>query len=410
MTELHAGNLFWPGTLKNTNQYEPLRQNRKTKVAVIGGGMSGAVCSYVFVRSGLSAIMLDRGRIAGGTTLASTGLVQCSNDIMLTDLIMQIGERDAVVLYKACRDSVNKLASIASGLSHDVELRKRSSLLYASSEQELSKLRHEYETLQAFGFDVEFWSSDDIAARFPFRKPGAIVAHGDAEINPYKFVNTAANDAFRQGLEIYEHTDVTKHETLPNGIHLLQTAEGYVIEAEHVVYAVGYEQDELRGKLIKTNMNRTFVMVTGVQPDLQSWHERFLIWETARPYTYMRTTGDKRVIIGGLDEALGLPVHDERALRARSNTLMLRLQKMFPGLSAPIEYEWSAPFGESRDNLPFIGEDPAWRNVYYCLCYGGNGTVYSMLAAQLLRDRICGETHPLAGIIGLGRRTLVGAE
>ena len=27
-----------------------------------------------------------------------------------------------------------------------------------------------------------------------------------------------------------------------------------------------------------------------------------LIWETARPYIYMRTTVDNRIIIGGLDE------------------------------------------------------------------------------------------------------------
>jgi glycine/D-amino acid oxidase-like deaminating enzyme len=406
MKELHTGNLYWPDTMGNTREYEPLRQNKKTQVAIIGGGMSGTICGSVFNRSGFSTIVLDRGQIAGGSTSANTGLLQFSNDIMLCDLIDQIGERDAQDFYRACRDAVNMLAFTADSLAEDVGFKRRSSLYFASSEQELPKLKKEYEALKACGLDVEFWSPDDIMKHFPFRKSGAIVTHGDAEVNPYQFVNGVANAAADAGLEIHEQTDIVVHDTLPNGLHRLRTADGYEIEAEHVVYAVGYEPEELRGKLIKSELNRSFALVTGVQPTLQSWHDRFLIWETARPYLYMRTTLDGRVVIGGMDEDSEKPLRSEQERAKRSNKLRERLISLFPELQAPIEFEWSATFGESRDNLPFIGVDPAWKNVYYSLGYGGNGSVYGMIAAQLLRDLIRGDSHPLTHIVKLDRRSL----
>lgn len=406
MKELYTGKLYWPETCKGTREYEPLRENKKTQVAVIGGGMSGTICSSLLVKSGLSVVMLERDRVAGGSTSANTGLLQAANDIMLCDLIGRIGERDAEAFYKACREAVDTIAEGAVALSADVGFNRRSSLYFASTEQHLPKLKQEYEALKACGFDVEFWLPGDIAEHFPFRKPGAIVSHGDAEINPYRFVNALAEDAASAGLQIHERTGVVPLHEASGGSYRLRTTDGFEIEAEHVVYAVGYEPDELRGQLIKAELNRSHALVTGVQPSLQSWHERFLIWETARPYLYMRTTLDNRVIIGGLDEDPGYPLQSEAGRRKRSLRLLGKLEALFPELQAPSEYEWSATFGESRDGLPFIGEDPKWPKVYYCLGYGGNGTAYSVIAAQVLRDLILGGRHPLSRIVRLDRPSL----
>jgi len=270
----------------------------------------------------------------------------------------------------------------------------------------VQKIRKEFEALRTSGFDVEYWEPADIAARFPFRKPGAIALHGDAEVNPFRFVNALAEAASDMGLAIYEETDVVAHETLEGGRHRLRTSAGATIEADFVVYAVGYEPEELRGRFIKAELNRTFVVVTEPVSDRELWHERCLLWETTRPYFYMRTTPDGRIIAGGLDEDEQRPVTDERDLRKRSDRLQELVGSLIPSCQAPIAYEWSATFGESQDNLPFIGEDPAWTGVYYCLCYGGNGTIHSMIASRLLRCLIRGEDHPVADIVRLDRPSL----
>jgi glycine/D-amino acid oxidase-like deaminating enzyme len=63
----------------------------------------------------------------------------------------------------------------------------------------------------------------------------------------------------------------------------------------------------------------------------------------------------------------------------------------------------TAVFGESVDNLPFIGKHPTKDRIYYLLGYGGNGTVYSMLGSVILKDLILGRSNKDAEIVKLDR-------
>ncbi|MFB9331001.1 NAD(P)/FAD-dependent oxidoreductase [Paenibacillus aurantiacus] len=400
---LYGGRLYWPDTLPDYTRYPSLAENKTVRVAVVGGGMSGVLCAHALAAAGIDTLLAERGEIAGGSSAANTGLLQFSNDIMLIDLMEQVGPGSAVDFYRACRGAVEQLEQLAARLRLDVGFRRTSSLYYASEEQDVPKLHREFEALFHNGFDVEFWEAERIAAHFPFRKAGAIVTHGDAEINPFRFVHGLADQAVRHGLAVYEHTGITSH--VPgDGVHRLTTDTGVVIEAEHVVYAIGYEPEELRGNLIKAELHRSFALVTEPVANLGGWHKQWMMWETKRPYLYLRTTPDGRVIIGGLDEDIEAPALGAREIGRHTVRLMQELSALFPGLAAQPAYEWSATFGESRDGLPFIGPDPAMPGVYYCLGYGGNGTVYSMLASRLLLDMIRGEEpDPIAALIRLDR-------
>lgn len=410
MSEIHrhSGHMYWPTITEDRNAFPSLTSNEAARVAVIGGGMSGITCAWELASAGIDVILAERDEVAAESTSSNTGLLQYCNDIMLSDLIGQLGKGRAETFYKACAKAVDKLEKIAAELPGDCDFTRRSSLYYASSEQDLPKLRQEYEALAACGLNAAYWTADDIAARFPFRKAGAIVTGGDAEVNPFRFVHLLARQSVERGLRIREKTDIVKHETLPGGAHRLHADNGRYIDAEHVVYAIGYEPESLRGKLIKPDLGRTFVAVTEPVPDLSRWHGRFFLWETARPYLYLRTTKENRIIVGGLDEKDSNPIRGKKALRGHSERLLAQAQALFPEMPLSIAYEWNATFGESEDNLPFIGEDPEWPRVYYSLGYGGNGTVYSVLGAELIRELIEGtaDDNPLEPIIGLSRATL----
>ncbi|WP_214627953.1 NAD(P)/FAD-dependent oxidoreductase [Paenibacillus agaridevorans] len=408
MSELHIGSLYWPSTLHNPPSYPALTECETAQVVVIGGGMSGITCAWELISSGIDVILVEREIVAGESTSANTGLLQYCNDVMLSDLIGQIGRESAETFYVACSRAIDKLADIAASLPEDVGFRRRSSLYYASTEQDLPKLKQEYEALSSCGLRASYWTSDDIAAHFPFRKPGAIVTGGDAEVNPFRFVTLLAAQAVDKGLRIREYTEIVKHDSLAGGRHRLHTGNGHYIDANHVIYAIGYEPEELRGQLIKPDIGRSFVIVTEPVPDLSQWHERYMIWETARPYLYLRTTEDNRIIIGGLDEEDRNPLQSKQRRKEHSEKLLEKGKALFPELPLTIAYDWNATFGESEDNLPFVGEDPKWPGVYYTLGYGGNGTVYSLLGAELIRELIQGEadSNPLKDIIGLSRATL----
>jgi glycine/D-amino acid oxidase-like deaminating enzyme len=108
-------------------------------------------------------------------------------------------------------------------------------------------------------------------------------------------------------------------------------------------------------------------------------------------------------VAGGLDEDKPEVPHSKELIARRAEALKQELESLFPMLDIQIEYAWAAVFGESRDNLPFIGQHPERERLYYLLGYGGNGTVYSTLGSGIIRDLILGKNNPSAGLVKLAR-------
>jgi glycine/D-amino acid oxidase-like deaminating enzyme len=368
--------------------------------------MSGVVCGYTLAKSGIDTVLIEQGQVASGSTSANTGLLQYSNDKMLSEFAVTLGERNAVLFYRACKHAVEKLGLIAEGLPRHSDFKRRSSLYYASTADDVPALRKEYEMLERNGFRSEWWDEERIAAHFPFRRAAAIVTHGDAELNPFRFVHAMAEEAAHSGLQIYERTAMRAVEPRA-GRYAVKTTDGE-IEAEHVIYAVGYTPEQAGGRWIQSSLNRSYAIVTEPIPSLSSWHERFLLWETARPYLYLRTTDDNRIVAGGLDENVRQPVLSGKELAAHSQRLLSELHLLFPELSPDIRCQWCATFGESADGLPWLGEDPDRPGQHYCLGYGGNGTIYSLLGAEIIRDRLLGADNPVARIVRPNRPVVVG--
>lgn len=405
MHPLYYGSLLWLAGGGEPPRYPPLSgQSARCDVMIVGGGLTGTLTADALTAAGLSVVLIDEGKIGGGSSAASTGLLQYSNDIMLSDLLSRIGEERAAHFYRACKNAVERLSQLAESLPDDVAFKRRSSLYFASSEADVRKLKTEYEALRTRGFSVDWLDEADIRATFPFAKPAALVTNGDGELNPYRLSVRLAERAAEKGARIHENTSLKSVEG-SKGDLACHTSHG-TLHASSVIYAVGYRPEIARIGNLAVKYARTSAIATRVVPSLADWHQRWLLWETARPYLYARTTQDGRVVIGGFDENIREPVTDRSALNKQANRLLAEARKLFPELSLETEYAWNAAFCESGDELPWIGEDPERPGRYVALGYGGNGAVYSMLASDILTDALQGKTSMLAELVGLrSRRT-----
>lgn len=56
---------------------------------------------------------------------------------------------------------------------------------------------------------------------------------------------------------------------------------------------------------------------------------------------------------------------------------------------------WAGVYGETDDSLPYIGQHPDFPRAWFALDYGGNGTTYSLLAAEIIRDALTGKQKRL---------------
>ncbi|GAA0384146.1 hypothetical protein GCM10008933_14120 [Paenibacillus motobuensis] len=175
------------------------------------------------------------------------------------------------------------------------------------------------------------------------------------------------------------------------------------ITAKHVIFATGYETQQYKRER-GAELTSSYVIVTEPLKDLQDWYEQCLIWETARPYHYLRTTRDGRIIAGGLDEPLPGGRLVEGRYLAKSKQLLDYVHQMFPRSTAlQAEYSWGAVFGHTHDGLPYIGTHPDYPHCYFLEGYGGNGTACSTIAAEMITDIISGVERPDIQMFSLTR-------
>lgn len=383
--DLIGGNLYWPTTLQQTKNYGPLNEDISCDFLIIGSGSSGAQSAYLLSQSDAKVVLVDKRKIGHGSTSANTGLLQYSNDKPLHSFINSFGKEHAVRFYRMCADAISGLEKMTKTLPIDPDFTPRSSLYYASSTEDVQFIKKEYEALTANQFSVLFLTKEEIKNKFHFEKECGLYTGGDAEVNPFKFVNGLIQYASENGVQIFEETKIVSSIATKDGVSLF-TNNKHRITAKKVIIAAGYEAMDLK-KEKNAVLSTSFALATEPIIDQDAWFENCLIWETARPYLYLRRTIDNRIVMGGLDEFTTIPEKRNSMLSHKKKLLLQKLGELFPQYSnAQAEFSWGAIFGGTHSGKPMLKEYKEFPNCYFLMGYGGNGTVYSFGLANTIVD------------------------
>ncbi|WP_243292866.1 FAD-dependent oxidoreductase [Bacillus sp. FJAT-47783] len=390
--DLQSGKFYWQTTFPHPPSYPKLEENIECDVLIVGAGASGAQCAYFLAESGLDIVMVDKRKASTGSTSTNTALIQYLGEKMLHELVGSFGEENAVRHFQLCEKAIDDIETASSILPINSEFTRRDSLYYASERDHVSKLEKEYQLLKKHGFHVEYWSEKDIEQNYPFQKHAALYFKNDGELNPMKFTYGLLEYVKKKGVQVYEETEVTGKK-FEKDYAIFFTKGNYSIKAKHIIIAAGYEGLEFKNEK-NAFYGSSYAAVTNPVKDFSSWHNRTLIWETARPYVYMRTTADNRIIIGGLDDTTSYAKDRDSKIIAKKDMLIEEFNKLFPDIHVTPEYYLGAFYGTTHDGLPIIGLYENHPNCYYLFGFGDNGTVYSMVLAKIIRDLITGEPNP----------------
>lgn len=398
---LTSSKAFWPLKSGLIASYPALDEDLRCEVAIVGGGFTGAVIADAMVREGVDTVLIDKRDIGFGSTSAATALLQYEIDTHLVDLIRKRGKKDAVRAYKLCVEAIDKIEELAGNVGASDAFQRTSSFYYASRKRDVRKLDEEYRARKRHGFDVRFLTERDIDARFSFSAPAGILSLQAAQFDPYVFTHRLLAAGIRRGLRAFDRTESKTIEPSDDGA-ALRTDRGPVITAKKVLFATGYESQQfLRKKIV--DLQSTYAIVTEPLDRFDGWYERCLIWETARPYLYLRSTPDGRMMVGGEDEEFQSPSRRDKIIPSKARAILRRVQEMFPALPLEIAFAWAGTFGETKDGLPFIGETKEVPGAYFASCFGGNGFVFSAAAAEILRDLYLGRKNRDAHIFRFDR-------
>jgi glycine/D-amino acid oxidase-like deaminating enzyme len=407
--DLKSGYPFW--SIKNglMHAFPRMERDMACDVAVVGGGISGALIARELAAHGHAVCVVEQRDIGWGSTAASTALLQYEIDTHMTDLARRFGEADAALAYCACAEAVGVLQQLAREV-RDVGFASTRSLYWASRRRDVAALRDELAMRARHGLAVSWVDAVALRERWGVVAPGAILSDLAARIDPYRMTYRLFMRLERGGTPVFDRTCIARIDSGARGV-TLHTDDGVRLRAGHVVLATGYAAQSLLAQKVARNRSTYAFITDPVDVGQLRGSADSLLWESARPYVYLRSTADGRVLVGGEDDWLDLPARRDARVVHKARRLVRKVARVIPGLSLVPVFAWGGTFAETADGLPFFGAHEQYGpRVLFAMAYGGNGITYSALGAGIIRALVEQRRHPLMPLFSFARLQRPGAR
>ena len=373
---------------KVKKQYNYLTEDIDTEVIIVGGGVTGSILGYYFSKEGIDSVILEKSRIAHGSTSITTSLLQYELDSNLMSLMESVPSEQVINSYKLGITALKEIEKFINENGNGCNYIKRDTLLYTAKDLEKKEIYEEYKIRKENGFNVKFINEEENPFSFDL-KAGLYAIEGGAELDPFKYTHQLLEVATNNGLRVYENTaviDVKYNEEYVEAI----TSYNHKVKGKILVLATGYNTELFTDRSfgIKTY---TYNIATKPLRDIKGWQNNVLIRDNESRYNYFRTTSDNRIIAGGEDTPFTDNFNPRIAIE-KYNILEQRLKNMFNEINnIKIEYKYCGAFASTKDNLGFIGKDPNKDRLWYALGYGANGILFAILGGLMLPKLYKGE-------------------
>ncbi len=400
--DLKSGYPYWSIRNGLIQAFPPLEADLHCDVLVVGGGITGALIADELSAHGHEVALIEQRDIGWGSTAASTALLQYEIDTHLLDLARQYGEQDAALAYQACAEALLQLRDVTRGL-RGVDFRQMDSVYLASKSRHVPLLQAEGKARRRHGLDARWLDAGALRERMDMDGNGALLTRQAARVDPYCLTYRLLERVKRRGGHVHDRTVLHTLQPTARGV-TARTEQGVQVRARHVVLAQGYANQQWLDTRVARNRSSYALITDPLRQDELAALAGTMVWESARPYLYLRSTGDGRLLLGGLDDRVDIPARRDRRVDAKADKLLKGLKQWFPHLDPTPAFAWAGTFAETADGLPFFGAHPQWGpRVQFAMAYGGNGITYSMIGAGLLRANIERARHPLQTLFGFER-------
>jgi glycine/D-amino acid oxidase-like deaminating enzyme len=407
MARLRLGRSYWLDIFSGTApRLPPLRGRHTADVAIVGGGVTGCAAALMFARAGARVILVEAQHVGRGSTAASTALLMQEPDVDLGELARRYGLSRARRIWRCSRSAVKSMVRTLGDLG--VASLDPLPSLYYTRDADIRALRLEAAQRRRADFPGRWLTPAQVHAVAGFHAEAAILTPGNAQVDPYRACLAFARGAGAAGARLFNRSPVRKIEAAGDGVTV--TLGGGTIDADWAVVATGYATPEFKPLAGRFTMMNTYVIATERIPAAirrRMGLGRLMLWDTERPYHYLRWTPDHRLLFGGLDRRRVPRATRPAALRQRAAQLEAELVELYPSLAGVgAEYAWEGLFATTPDGLPYIGLHRRYPRHLFALGYGGNGMTLGFLAAQTLVRIVQGRAGPDDELFSFGRLRL----
>ena len=364
---------LWAQTAE-VSRFERLRQDVKTDVLIIGGGMAGILCAYLLHRAGISYVLVEAERVCSGISGNTTAKITSPHGLIYQRLIREFGVDHARQYLRANEAALEQYRQLCREMDCDFE--EKTSYVYSLHDPR--KIERELLALEQLGWNAEF--TRDLP--LPFSVAGAVRYPNQAQFHPLKFAAAITKD-----LHIYEHTAVREL------VGTTAVTDGGQIEAEKIIVATHFPFLNKHGSyFMKMYQHRSYVIAL----ENASRMDGMYVDEDHRGMSF-RTYGNLLLVGGG----------GHRTGRKGGSWPELRdfARRYYP--DAVEKYHWAAQDCMTLDAVPYIGPYSATTSgLYVATGFNKWGMTSSMAAALILRDLVQGRANPYAPLFSPSRTIL----
>src|SRR5262245_24554545 len=158
----------------------------RTRVVIVGGGLTGCACAAAFSTSGVDVVVLEADRIGAGETARSAGLLRQDLDASFQETAALHGLRAARHVWQGFRRASLDFGAALRRLSIKSGLTSQDVLLVTRGGGDAARqLQREYQARREAGVEASWLNARALAAEAAVAGNAAIRSKGDA-IDPYR--------------------------------------------------------------------------------------------------------------------------------------------------------------------------------------------------------------------------------
>ena len=356
-------------------RFKGLEGDLKTGVLVIGGGITGLLCTWMLKQAGVDCALVEADRICGGTTGGTTGKITAQHGLIYGKLVREFGPEAAGLYRQAQEAALERYRALCREIDCDFE--ERDSFVYSLSDRQA--LEEELEALSRTGAPAVLVRE---LPSLPFPVAGAVQYPRQAQFHPLKFLAALA-----EGLPIYEHTRVLEWE--PGAV---RTDRG-TIRAEKMIAATHFPFITNHGAyFLKLYQSRSYVLALENAPDVGG------MYLGAEKTGLSLRNGSGLLLLGGGGHRTGKKGGGWQALEDAA-------RRYYP--EARVVCRWAAQDCMSLDGMPYVGRyGRSTPGLYAASGFNKWGMTGAMAAAVLLTDLVLGREDRYEALFDPARTVL----
>lgn len=374
-TLLKSVESYWIGTTPPTD-YPSLKENIKTDILVVGGGITGLTNAYLLRQEGFDVVVIDSFRIAMSTSGHTTAKITSLHDLKYSSLEKKIGSDGAKRYGEINEKAISLIEGIIRQNNISCDFSHQPNYVYTLEDKYLQDIEDEVRTAQALGLPAAYESSLDL----PFQVKGAVCFKNQAQFHPRKYLLELANLYVKNGGHIFENTTaIDIHEDKECRT---TTRDGFTILSDKVIIASHFPFYD-GGGFFSARMFAERSYGLAVKAKIKLSGGMYISYENpARSVRTQPLEDDEQLLIfSGEHHKTGVDDNE----REHYKNLIKYAEDEYKAVE--VLYRWSAQDYTAMDEIPFIGHITGSKlNIFIAAAYQKWGMTTSTVSAMIIRD------------------------